>query len=129
MNLPLDIYSTLKQVRWLSTVGRESQPQFDFCLTYVQNRDSAITAFNSELWANARTEAQGDLTGYLAKHHSDAYGGQWNNLAKQSRALLEESVGMILVTAVNGNAFPSAMVQPILVDLNRGLLELAYRRK
>ena len=129
MNLPQDIYLTLEQVSWLSTVGHghESGPEFDFPVTFVQRREIAVMTFNSDHWADAKTEAQGDLTGYLTKHHSDSYGGQWNNLAKQSRVLLEKAVGTKLVTALNGNGLPSAMLQPILVDLNRALLEITYR--
>jgi hypothetical protein len=129
MNLAHDIYPLLEQVPWLSTIGREQPPQFTFPVTLVNAREAALTAFSSNLWADAKTEAQGNLTGYLAKHYYNSYGGQWNNLAKQSRALVEKAANVRLAAALAGNALPADMLQPILVDLNRAALEIAYRRK
>jgi hypothetical protein len=129
MNLAQDIYSLLEQIPWLSTIGHTPQPQFDFTVTFVDTREAALTAFNSHLWTDAKTEAQGDLTGYLSKHHYNAYGGHWNNLARQSRSLVERSVNVRLSAALTANELPAEMLQAILVDLNRAVLEIAYRRK
>ena len=92
MNIPQDIYPLLEQVPWLSTVGSEPRPHFDFPVTYAQSHDAALATFNSELWADAKTEAQGDLTGYLSKYHYDSYGAHWNNLARESRTLVERAI-------------------------------------
>lgn len=129
MNLAHDIYPHLGAISWLTTVGQEPRPQFEFSVTYAETRDSALSAFNSNLWVDAKTEAQGDLTGYLAKHHNNAYGGHWNNIAKQSRALVEAAIKAKLVAALNEQAFPPEMIQSILVDVNRAALEIAYRKK
>lgn len=129
MNLAQDIYPVLEQIPWLSTVGREPQPQFDFAVTYAETRDAALSTFNSSLWLDAKTEAQGDLTGYLSKHHYNSYGGHWNNLAKQSRALVERAISTKLTAALRETNFPVEMLQPILIDVNRAALEIAYRRK
>lgn len=129
MNLAHDIYPLLEQVSWLSTVGQEPQPQFEFRVTYAGSRDAALNAFNSDVWGDAKTEAQGDLTGYLSKHHYHAYGGHWNALAKQSRALVEKAISSKVANALNEKDLPAEMLPAILVDLNRAALEIAYRKK
>ena len=106
MKLAQDIYPALERVPWLSTMGQEAYPQFDFPVTYVGSLEAALGSCNSEIWADARTEAQGDLTGYLSKHHYDSYGGHWNNLAKQSRALVDESLSMKLTAALRRMGLP-----------------------
>lgn len=129
MYLPQDLYPSLERVPWLAFAGRQPQSQFEFPVTYVRTAELALEGFNSALWSDAKTEAQGDLNGYLAKHHYNSYGGHWNNLAKQSHALVEQAVGAKLAAALNGKVFPAEMLQPILTDINRAMLEVAYRRK
>jgi hypothetical protein len=129
VKLAQEIYPALERVPWLSTMGQEPYPQFEFPVTYVQSLEVALGSFNSEIWADARTEAQGALTGYLSKHHYDSYGGHWNNLVKQSRALVEESVSMQLTAALRRVGVPTETHQVILVDVNRAALEISYRRR
>lgn len=124
-----DIYPALELVPWLSTIGQEPYPQFEFPVTYVESLEVALESFNSESWADVKTEAQGDLTGYLSKHHHDSYGGYWNSLARQSRALLEQAVFLKLTATLERVGLSTEMYQVILVDLNRAALEISYRRK
>lgn len=124
-----DIYPALELVPWLSTIGQEPYPQFEFPVTYVESLEVALESFNSEIWADVKTEAQGDLTGYLSKHHHDSYGGYWNSLARQSRALLEQAVFLKLTATLERVGLSTEMYQVILVDLNRAALEISYRRK
>jgi len=129
IDLPSDIYSMLEQVQWLSMAGHGDPPQFDFPVVFLDSQEAALKAFKSNPWADVKTEAQGDLTGYLAKHHPDLYGGYWNKLARQSRALIEKVVVTKLPGALSDKGFPAEMFEPILVDLNRAALEIAYHRK
>jgi hypothetical protein len=129
MNLADDIYPTLESFPWMTLVGKSSVGQFDFDVNCTASSQIAKKLFYSNEWADAKTEAQGDLTGYLAKHHYSEYGSHWNNLAKQSRMLVEKSVSAKLTAALENNSLPSDMIQPMLVDINRAALEIAYRRK
>lgn len=129
MNLIQQIYPHLRTIPWLAAAGQEARPRFGFLVSYAETRNGALSAFNSSLWADAKTEAQGDLTGYLAKHHDNAYGGHWNNLAKQSRALVEAAIKVKLADALNMRGLPTEMIEPILVDVNRAALEIAYRKE
>ncbi len=128
MKLPLDIYPTLEQTSWFSTIGQESRPSIEFEVTYVATHESALQHFRSDPWADIKTEAQGDLTAYLAKYHPDCH-SEWNRLAKESRAILERHVNAKLTTSLNENGFPVEMLRPVLVDLNRAVLEITYRTR
>ena len=129
MNLDLDFYPHIEQIPWFSTIGFESRLQVDFPVSYLSSPSEAVSGFNSDLWVDVKTEAQGDLTGYLSKHHYSAYGGYWNNLARQSRVLVEKTVGTQIAATLAAKSFPVDMLQPILTDINRAALEVAYRRK
>ncbi len=129
MNLALDVYTKLEESSLLSQVGKPHTDSFAFKLKVVKDHATAEALFNSDLWADVRTEAQGDLTGYLAKHHYTSYGSYWNHLSKQSRALIEKAISTKLTDALLSHSFPTEMRQSILVDFNRAALELAYRRK
>lgn len=126
--LPTEVYSKLAKMHWFSEVGRKDSPQFDYPVGLTETQQAAIEGFNSALWADVKTEAQGDLTSYLAKHHMDSYGG-WNNLANQSRDLVKAAVDAELSKSIVNHGFPLEMLQPIIVDLNRAAIEIAYRGK
>ena len=129
MNLATDIYTTLERIPWLSSLGKQGATALDFEIKVVTDRQTAESLFHSDDWTDAKTEAQGDLTGYLAKYHYSSYGGFWNNLAKESRGLVEKAVSLKLTEAIMADLLPSGMLQPILVDINRAALEIAYRRR
>ena len=129
MNLAQDIYPLIGRIKWLTQIDSKLQVAFDFAAEFVESREVALQAFSSELWADVKTEAQGDLTGYLSKHHYNAYGGHWNKLAKESRALVKQAASDQITRALAENQLPSSSLQPILVDVNRAALEIAYRRK
>ena len=54
----------------------------------------------------------GDLTGYLAKHHYNSYGGYWNNLAKQSQAFIEKLIRARLESSLVQADLPADILQP-----------------
>jgi len=115
-------------VPWLQSCGGELSSD----LTDVQratDESQARMLFSSDDWADARNEAQGDLTGYLSKHHYDAYGGHWNNLVKETTKLLEGEVLDSLRSALQQRGWPNEMIRPIIVDLTRAVLECSYRTK
>jgi len=128
MNLALDIYPMIESISWLSMTGDRNHPQFAFSVQFIESKEEMLTAFNSELWEDVRTHAQGELTGYLAKHHYDSY-DYWNNLARQSRSLLEQAAKGKLLAALSDKNLPITLLQPILLDLNRAVLEMTFRRK
>ena len=130
MNLPFDIYPDLERVPWFSGIERANLSTFDFPVVRAADRSSAEASYWSAEWEEIKTEAQGNLTGYLAKNHYESYGGYWNKLAKQSRELIETAVSARLAAAIRDARFPVAsMLQPIVVDINRAALEISYRHR
>jgi hypothetical protein len=129
MNPPQYIYPALEKFPWLSAVGSAVLPDLGFPVTYVKTAEAAMEGFRSTTWADIKTAAQGDLTGYLAKHHYEAYGTHWNKLAKQSRALVESAARAKLEVALKSSGFPTEMLQQILPDINRAAIEIAYRER
>ena len=69
MNLSPEFYSQLATISWLANTGRYLRPTFGFAVTYAETRSAALNAFDSTLWLDVKTEAKGDLTGYLARHY------------------------------------------------------------
>jgi hypothetical protein len=93
--------------------------------------DSVSNAISSALashWINVQTEAQGDLTEYLAKNHLASYGGQWNRLARESRQRIELEV-MPNVTNELERLKATQLHSTILLDLNRIALYAAYAKR
>ena len=77
MNVTVDsgIYRRLEAVAWFAACGGPAMPELAFECELVLDRAAGLASFRSELWSDIKTEAQGNLTGYLAKHHYNAYGG------------------------------------------------------
>jgi hypothetical protein len=129
VQLDNDFYGRLRSIRWLNACGSPDRPILGREISWVEDRITALSLVKSDLWQDAKTEAQGDLTGYLAKHHYSDYGGQWNMLAKQSKALLERDLSQPLAEGLQKAGISEDLKAIVLVDLNRAALETAYRRK
>lgn len=128
MQLDRSIVTELNNIPWLESCGHKLPNE----LAKVQealNESDALSQFASNNWADARTEAQGDLTGYLAKNHYDSYGSYWNNLVKEATQLVEEASLEPLIVAIHTKEWAEEMAKPIMVDLTRAALERSYRIK
>jgi hypothetical protein len=93
------------------------------------NEKQALSLISSDDWADARTEAQGELTGYLSKHHYNAYGGYWNSLVNEATKLIETVALESLKSELQRRGWPDELARPIIVDLTRAILELSFRAR
>ena len=128
MQLDLSIIAELEHFPWLQSCGKDLPGE----LVRVQKAPDEAQArilFESDDWADSRTEAQGDLTGYLSKHHYNEYGGYWNNLVKEATKLVESAALGAIQSALLHRGWPEDMSKPIIVDLTRAVLECSYRAK
>lgn len=128
MQLDRSIITEIQNIPWLQGCGSDLPSE----LTGVQkasDESQAKILFTSDDWADARTEAQGDLTGYLSKYHYNTYGGYWNNLVKEATKLIEGVALEPLRTALQQRGWPEEMSKSIIVDLTRAVLEGSYRAK
>jgi hypothetical protein len=82
MQLNSHIYDQMRAVDWLNACGREPSVAFRFSVEWLANPAEAVALALGAPWWDARTEAQGDLTGSLAKHDYDAY-SYWNQLVSR----------------------------------------------
>lgn len=129
ISLATDVHTRLETVPWLSMVGSRDNLRLGIAFTYVSNRTSAEQLYLSDHWSDVKTRAQGDLTGYLSKHHYNEYGSQWNDLARKSRTILQGTAAAKVQAALVKVGLPPDMLRGILVDLNRAILEISFRRK
>lgn len=126
MKLDSKFYEDINSISWFVHCGStETNHVHQRC---VQSREEALSLLYSPLWADVRTEAQGDLTGYLAKHHYTSYGGYWNNLAKESRARLEKELMPKLLPALTAAGLPD-ITKDVMLDINRAALEASYAHR
>lgn len=128
MQLDRSIITEIQNIPWLQSCGSDL-PQELVGVQKALDEKQALSLFTSNDWADARTEAQGDLTGYLSKYHYNAYGGYWNNLAKEAAKLIEAAALEPLQSALHRHGWPDEMTQPMIVDLTRALVECSYRAK
>jgi hypothetical protein len=124
MELDRGIFSTMGRVNWFSECGTVPRSDLPFKFERASDVESAISAASLPIWRDAKTEAQGDLTAYLAKHHYDAY-DHWNRLSRASK----EQIQMEIMPSVNErlNAMSAGSLSDmVLLDLNRIAIYSAY---
>lgn len=119
-------FEAVDTVDWFGSVGRPwAGPALAFAP--VAAAGDALASLVAEPWFDAKTEAQGALTGFLARHHRNDYGTRWNELAAQATARLDASTKRALQNRLQTLGWPAALAQTVLVDLTRAALELSYR--
>lgn len=128
MQLDQSIITEMQRVPWLQSCGSNLPHELEGVQKALDEKQ-ALSLFTSDNWADARTEAQGDLTGYLSKHHYNVYGGYWNNLVKEATKLIEEMTLEPIQTVLHKRGWPEEMAKPIIVDLTRAVVECSYRAR
>ncbi len=128
MELNLEIYKRFATVPWFTNCGNSSSSDLNSPFVQVKTVEVAIQKALSELWTDARTEAQGDLTGYLAMKHNDSYGSYWNRLAKTSREKMQKQIMPDVISALD-NVGAVSLAENVLLDLNRIALYSAYSQR
>lgn len=130
MELDQTIYDHFKTILWFSSCGiHPPVPPMSFTIQWCDSLSKALLLLRSDNWVDAKTEAQGDLTGYLTKHHYDEYGGHWNRLAKASRKKVQDEVMPIVVRVLERLGAVETLASVLLLDLNRIALHAAYKRR
>ena len=128
MQLNSDIYPRIAVIQWLSHCADRPRPMFSLPVLWVEDRAAALQSRYSPQWAGAITAAQGRLTGYLAKHHYDAYGAHWNLLARESRTRVNTAVGTTVEDAIRTGGWPDSLAHSALPPVDRALRASLVRR-
>lgn len=125
MELNPEIFARFLALDWFSQCGVQSADDFPFPAERISSVADAIASGRSDRWTDAKTVAQGDLTGYLAKNHGESYGGHWNRLIKASRERIEQEV-MPKVSESLTRISAESLSGMVLLDLNRIAVHSAY---
>jgi hypothetical protein len=81
-----------------------------------------IKGLNSDEWENATLEAGNEITGYLAKKHTNKY-QCWNSLVKEAKKIVENDI----IPKITFPEFEkTSMIENLKWDLVNYLLEDAY---
>jgi len=97
-----DLVTLCRRIPFLKGCGAPNIPPLDG-VRFVQSWDDAKSAFRDTGRDFLKVEAQGDLTGWLAKHAYDRYGGVWNQKAKEYSDMVEPIVRSVpLPSAIAG---------------------------
>ncbi|MBI1323215.1 hypothetical protein GC170_08510 [bacterium] len=128
MELDPEIYDRLKSIDWFAQCGRGLTDELGFSVEPAPSLSEALIHIRSDRWQDARTEAQGDLTAYLSKHHINLYGGHWNRLARESRQRILTEI-MPAVTEALAKCTVEPISDIVLLDLNRIALRASYRKR
>jgi hypothetical protein len=129
VELAIDVFGALENIDWLSAIGTPHADVFEVPTVTAPSLNAALSGIISDEWADVRTEAKGELTGYLAKRHYEHYGGSWNNLARMSRQLIEQSVTVRLKSSLPGSLLTPDLLKSIIYDLVLASLEISFRRR
>ena len=122
------IFEKFRAVAWFSQCGNELSNALPFAVNRVNSAKAAIASARSDLWVDVNTESQGDLTGYLAKTHYDAYAGTWNLLA----GVIEKRIQNDVMPQVNDGLRRIAadtLSKRVLLDLTLIALQSAYAKR
>lgn len=129
MELDQAFFDRLGAINWFCRVGQSDLGDPGFPVVYLTERPAVVASLLSEDWADVRTEAQGDLTGYLAKNHSDSYGGYWNRLGQEAQSRLAEGIMPQVDEALRHLGLGANLSTSVLLDLNRIALHAAYYKR
>lgn len=111
MQLTQDIVEVINSIPWFTQCAVVETIETTTSSRQVGSWADAEKSFAGSSWEDIGTEAQGDLTEYLSVNHADKYQGQWNNLVKQVRPIVNENV------AENARRFQESQgIGPVFVD-------------
>ncbi|MFN9370674.1 MAG: hypothetical protein ACK6D3_02195 [Planctomycetaceae bacterium] len=127
MELNSEIYSKMIAIDWFRHSGSELPSDFPFPVQRISTLSDAVNSALGHMWQDVRTEAQGDMTGHLARRHADAY-ASWNSLARESRQRMQKDV-MPRVNDRLTQICANALSETVLLDLNRIAIYTAYANK
>ncbi len=128
MELDPEICSKLAAIDWFSRCGSEPVQTLPFQFQRASDIAAAITHARGLAWRDAGTAAQGDLTGFLAKHHYECYAGHWNRLGDAVEDRMQREI-MPTVKEALANLSAEVLSDLVLLDLNRIAIHSAYSKR
>jgi hypothetical protein len=127
MELDAEVFCRFGRINWLSRCGFEPPNDLPFRVQRASDIAAAIECALSSIWQDAGTEAQGDLSAYLAKHHAEA-DCYWNDLSRRARERIQNEIMPTIIEAI-GRISAEALSDVILLDLNRIAIQSTYAKR
>ena len=127
MKLNHEVLVRISRIAWFSNCGVPTDPGFP--VTWVAERAKALRLLESEFWEDVRTEAQGDLTGYLARIDYASYGVSWNSLGQEAKLRIEQDILPSVRDRIVPVGLPDSLMASVSLDLTRVVLEASYRTR
>jgi hypothetical protein len=119
------VVAQLSSVPWLRACGRPGDER-ELRVALVATADEAVAQTLSAEWADIRTEAQGDLTGYLASRNPEVYGGTWNSLAAQAHDRVWQDVIPSVRAGLAFARLSDRLIPEVALDVERIVLQGSY---
>ncbi len=120
--------SDLSKTDWFSGLG-VAPCSLSIPVQWVASLPVALASLLSDPWADVKTEAQGDLTSFLAKQCAELYGGVWNGLAARVEQRVIHEVMPAVERAVCDWPDGRTVADHVRLDLTRAVLERTYARQ
>lgn len=122
------IHFKMSEIEWFSRCGTQPLGDLPVHFQRTPNLTAAVTSACGPVWKWVGTEAQNDLTGYLAKHHYVSYAGHWNRLGDAIEDRIQKEI-MPQVNDALARLGAESLSHLVLLDLTRIALWAAYRKR
>ncbi|MCU5771731.1 hypothetical protein N5923_08845 [Erwiniaceae bacterium BAC15a-03b] len=121
MKISRSAVDRLLKINWFINIGKVSVLNN---IKQVANESDFIKEITSADWEDATLEAGNEITGYLAKKHTNDY-QQWNVLVREAKKIIDaEVIPIVKDKGVSENI----ILENIKWDLVNFLMEDAYKR-
>ncbi len=128
MKIDSGIASRFEHIDWFGCSGRRLNEGIPLQWKTALNLEEAVTSAQSVLWQDVKTHAQGELTGYLAKHGYEEYSTFWNKLIRAYREQIQRETMPYIVEALK-RMRAEPLAEDILLDLIRIGVHTSYKKQ
>jgi len=123
------ILEHLKHVSWLSTCGQSHAKLDETRFQSALSQNEALVSFNSDSWVDAKTNAFGDITEYLAAKDYDFYSSNFNKCSIDAMNFVRINVQFNIKHQLEMRALPLELSDVIARDLVPIIVEFTFGQK
>ncbi|MCY8232251.1 hypothetical protein [Priestia endophytica] len=127
MKLNEEVIHKVLQIDWLSNCGREGSLPKHLPFSTLGNQKAVKKSIDSVKWENVRLEEVNNLTGFLAKNHSDVFNGYWNTLVMEIKHNILPDVHVKAMANIVKHNLPLNILHNVEYDAVNILMVLSYR--
>ncbi|WP_245191422.1 hypothetical protein [Kosakonia oryzendophytica] len=121
MNISRLAVDRLLKINWFINLGK---PTVLYHATQLTDENAFIKEIASGDWEDTTLEARNEITGHLAKKHSNDY-QEWNTLAREAQGIIDTEITPLVT---NNEVVQHVILDNIKWDLINYLMEDAYKK-